>query len=270
LRNESAGFIHEGRYMHPEVVDLLNDTFHTSLPRKPSTMFKFYFAFLRGSARVFDKDWGTSIYGQADPDVSLEAITTAYDWGARYIFFWTSDRDHHLPFEEQLKLSRELRDYIASHPRSSRAELRERAATAIVLPYGFTFSVSDWDKSRVADLWHRSQFDLVKGETGTGVPYYSILRCAAEKMEELIRKDEAFDIVVDIPELSRAGYRDLYDPVPDAMKRRDKYPAWIHMRRYILVGLPVLFLICYRAYRIRRWLVGRRLSAMSETGHRKA
>src|SRR5712691_3475954 len=43
LRVHVTGFIHEGRYQHPEVVDLLNNTFRTNLPRRPETMFRFYF-----------------------------------------------------------------------------------------------------------------------------------------------------------------------------------------------------------------------------------
>jgi hypothetical protein len=86
-------------------------------------MFRCYFAFLRGAARVFDKDWGMSIYGQADQEVSLLGMTMAYDRGARYIWFWSSDRDHHLPFEEQLELAAGLSDHVRKHPRGERRAL---------------------------------------------------------------------------------------------------------------------------------------------------
>jgi hypothetical protein len=248
-----SGFIHEGRYQHPEAVDLLNDTFRTGLPRRPETMFLFYFAFLRGAARTFDKEWGTSIYGQADPEVSALGMKMAYDRGVRYIYFWSSDRDHHLPFEEQLALAEALRDHVAENPRGPRRELVRAAEDAIVLPYGFTFSISDWQKRRMADLWHRTSFPIQGGSMPDGTPYYSVLRCATEKIEELLDEGKEFDIVVRVPQLERAGYRRLHDVLPEARRRAYDYPWWIHHRLHILLAALVAFLVVFRTYRIIRW-----------------
>ena len=254
LRIPTSGFVHEGRYCHPQAVDLLNNTFRVGLPRKPRTTFLFYFSFLRGAARVFDKDWGTSIYGQSDPEISPLAVKMAYDRGARYIFFWTSDRGHHLPFEEQLALAEELSAHARENPRRDRRKLIRSAEDAIVLPYGFTFSISDYQKQRMEDLWQRSSFPLEGGRLPDGTPYYSVLRCAASKMEELIKEGKEFDVVVDVPELAEAGYARLHRVLPEARRRAYEYPWWIHYKLQILLVALVAFLIVYRSYRIVRWM----------------
>ena len=199
-----------------------------------------------------------AIYGQADTDIALTAMSMAYDRGARYIWFWSSDRDHHVPFEEQLTLAGQFSDYVRKHPRRDRRSLIRAAPHAIVLPYGFTFSVSDWDKSQMADLWYRDQFSLREGRTADGVSYYSVLRCAAIRMEELVREGEEFDIVVETPGLESAGYETLHRVVSLAREKDYRYPWWIHYRGYALVALLVLSLACYRAYRSMRWYRRRR------------
>jgi hypothetical protein len=214
---------------------------------------------------VFDKDWGMSIYGQADPQVSALGLKMAYDRGARYLFFWSSDRDHHLPFEEQLALAEELRKHVRDHPRGPRRPRIRAADDAIVLPYGFTFSISDWQKRRMADLWHRTSFPIEGGAMPDGTPYYSLLRCAAEKMEELIDEGAEFDIVIDLPELNGAGYPRLHRVLPEAQRRALQYPWWIHYKLHILLAVLVAFLVVYRTYRIVRWIRRRRAKAAGRT-----
>jgi hypothetical protein len=256
-----SGFIHEGRYQHPETIDLLNYAFRTRLPRRPETMFRFYFAFLRGAARVFNTDWGMSIYGQATPATSLLGMTMAYDRGARWIYFWSSDRGHHLPFEEQLTLAKGLSEHIAAHPRPPRCQLIHAADDAVVLPFGFTFEVSDWQKSALPGLWHRSAFPVETGAMDDGTPYYSVLRCAAEEVQQLISDEREFDIVIDVPELKAAHYANLHDVLPRA--RFEKYEFLWSVRRpyYIALAGLTVFLIVFRTYRIIRWVRRRRTLA---------
>ena len=99
-----------------------------------------------GQPECSGRDWGLSIYGQADPQTAPVALTMAYDRGARYLWFWSSDHGHHLPFEEQLELAAVVRDHALVHYRGDRQELLSVARDAIVLPYGYTFEISDWQK----------------------------------------------------------------------------------------------------------------------------
>ncbi len=256
-----SGFIHEGRYQHPQTVDLLNYSLGTSLPRRPETMLAFYYGFLRGAARLFDKDWGMSIYGQADPAVSLLAMTMAYDRGARWIYFWSSDRHHHVPFEEQLLLARALSEHMAAHPRKARRELVRGADDAVVLPYGFTFSVSDWQKARLPGLWQRSMFAVETGRMKDGTPYQSVLRCAAEEMQRLMTEGREFDIVVDVPALNTAGYVRLHRVLPRAKWDRFDFLWLVPGYQYGILGVLVGILALFRVYRTVRWLQGRRAEA---------
>jgi hypothetical protein len=266
LGADVVGFIHEGRYQHPETIDLLNYTFRTSIPRTPEAMLKFYFGFLRGAARVHHKDWGISIYGQANPDVSLLALQMAYDRGARWLWFWTSDRDHHLPFEEQLSLAKSFADYRRAHPRRPRRELLRGAADVVVLPYGFTFSVSDWTKDRMADLWQRPSFSLEQGALSDGTPYYSVLRSAARSMEALILEGNEFDVVVDTPALHQAGYVRLHDALVEGSRRRERFPWWIHYRKHFLLAALIAAWAIARATRVIRRRIGKQTTtSLTET-----
>lgn len=259
-----SGFIHEGRYRHPQTVDLLNRTFHTNLPRDPETMFRFHFAFLRGAARVFEKDWGMSIYGQADREVSLLGMNMAYDRGARWVYFWSSDRGHHLPFEEQLTLARGLSEHVTSHPREPRRKLVCGADDAIVLPYGFTFNVSDWQKARLPGLWQRGAYPVEMGAMADGTPYSSVLRVATEEMERLCAEGREFDIVVDMPQLRSAGYARLHEVLPRARKDRYDFLRLIRAEYYYLLAGLVAFLVIFRGWRIVRWLRRRRAIGTGE------
>jgi len=216
LRTAGNAFIHEGRYDFPYVPAILNEFYRTDIPRTPEAMLTIYYAFLRGAARVAGKDWGTSIYGQADPAHARLALRTAYDRGARYLWFWSSDKSHHLPFEEQLDLARGLRDYVEKHPRPPRADLIRGAEVAVVLPYGFTFPIDDWNKRRIPDVWRSTAFPLDGGRLPSGVSYYAVLQAAARRMEDLIRAGREFDVVIDVPELKDAGYADLIPVITDA------------------------------------------------------
>ena len=53
-------------------------------------MFRYYFAFLRGAARVFDKDWGMSLYGQA----RLHEVLPRARW-AKYDYLWSIRRPYY-------------------------------------------------------------------------------------------------------------------------------------------------------------------------------
>ena len=59
-----------------------------------------------------------------------------------------------------------LKDLLGSRSASVRA-----AEDVVVLPYGFTFNVSDWQKARLPGLWKRDAFPVEMGamEDGSGV-----------------------------------------------------------------------------------------------------
>ena len=71
--------------------------------------------------------------------------------GARYVWFWTSDHDHHVPWVEQLALARHLHEHAQTHPRPSLYGPPPQIDTAIVIPNGFFLSLENLWWVRVMD-----------------------------------------------------------------------------------------------------------------------
>ncbi len=194
----ASGIIHEGRYRL--------DSFRNGLKKvgvetewiDARQMLLFQYALLRGAARAWGTDWGMSIYGQADPAISPLAVTLAYDLGARYIWYWTSDHGHHMPYREQLELTRHLRAHQKEHPRESRKRLRDAATVAVALPYGYVIDAGP--------LWGSSDFahDRLNEK---GVPHGDAVRAAVKEAFACLKKGEAFDFVVDHAVIRTKGYK---------------------------------------------------------------
>lgn len=221
----APGIVHEGRYVEHGYGWSPNQLFGRGLHVTPEEMLLCYYAFMRGAARVFDGDWGMSIYGQSDPAMRLEAMTLAYDLGARWIWMWTSDHGHHVPYVEQLRLARELTDHADDVPRGDRIALREAARVAIVFPVGYTLS---WGA-----MWGQRAFEH-ECVNRTGTAYREVVAAAMWEGVLCARQGVLFDFVVDHPNLRALGYeRLLYvgenagvTPVPaDVPAEPAVYPA---------------------------------------------
>jgi len=196
-----SGIIHEGRYQldafNKQVARILGPGLRLDVEQ----MFLLHVAFLRGAARAFGKSWGISIYGQADPKISPKAITMAYDLGARYIWFWTSDGAHHVPFVEQLELARVLSEHARRHPRPPMEELLGRAEVAIVLPEGYMIQPHE--------MWHYPSFALRALNT-EGIPYREVMAGALFEAVCCLKRVQAFDFVIAserIPPPEQRGYK---------------------------------------------------------------
>jgi hypothetical protein len=192
-----AGIVHEGRYQlapFDEAVERF-----TGVARKHTAreMLEYHYAILRGAARAFGGNWGTSIYGQCDPALSREAVTLAYDMGARYLWFWTSDHDHHMPWPEQLDLARAVRDHAAAQRRPSRASLEREIDKAIVIPYGYFPSLEN--------LWWVRVLDK-EGKLEASLRYRCLMKRLLQEVHASFDVGESFDITVDDGREIR-GYR---------------------------------------------------------------
>lgn len=202
LRAGLPGIVHEGRYYTGNEPQLTNAEFDVHIPCRPESIFLICNAFFRGAARAFDGDWGTAIYGQCEQAIAPLAMDTAYDMGARYVWFWTSDRRHHIPYAEQIELTRQLRAHADKHPRPPLDRLRKAAKVAIALPNGYNFGpFRVWD----AEVFHLDQ------KNRAGVTYREVLAKAAEQLERCIKQDVAFDFVYDDARL--AARIDDYDEI---------------------------------------------------------
>jgi len=125
------------------------------------------------------------------------AVTLAYDQGARYVWFWTSDHDHHVPWPEQLTLARMLKEHAQSHPRPSILGPAPKRDTAIVIPDGYFLSLED--------LWWVRAMDK-EGTNAASRAYQRLMRRGIEAVHRCLDRGEDFDVTVDDGRPIR-GYR---------------------------------------------------------------
>lgn len=198
----APGIVHEGRYVedgygwHPAGVFGV-EADGKPVKMTPEEMLRFYYACLRGAARAFDGEWGMAIYGQSDPAYREIAMTLAYDMGAHYIWFWTSDHDHHVPFEEQLRLAKVLLDHHRAQPRGDLETLKRAARLAIVFPMGYAPS---WGAVWGVHAFHHDALNRY------GVRYGDIVSGAMWEGVLAAKRGEPFDFLVDHPVVETLGY----------------------------------------------------------------
>lgn len=198
LAGGPTGLVHEGRYDLQGYLSELEELFGGPVDVTAEQMLRLHYAYLRGAARNFRGDWGMSIYGQADPGISPLALTLAYDMGARYLWFWTSDHGHHMPFPEQLQLARVIRDHKREHPRPPRSELVDAARVAVAFPPGYTGFLHDW-------FWLPPFFNQ-QGTNHAGVTHATVIKAAMAEAVMLVKSGVDFDFVVNDSRFRPEGY----------------------------------------------------------------
>ena len=208
MQGGAAGIVHEGRYRLNRYNRYFTHVLGPGAEVNTREMLDLTYNFMRGAARCFGKEWGTAIYGQADYSIAPEAVIQAYEMGAHFIWYWTSDHDHHLPFTRQLELSRIIRAYQQDHPRTSRLPQLRAASVAVAIPDGYTCDRgSQWRNPRF-------RFDKLNQY---GAAYGDINSQAYWQMYRLLKQGIEFDCVVDVPGvIENAGYDRIIRIGPDA------------------------------------------------------
>ncbi|MHC4656921.1 MAG: hypothetical protein ACYS91_18165, partial [Planctomycetota bacterium] len=167
----------------------INEEFDVDIPITPQNLFMWFYAQMRGPAQALNTKWGMSIYGQAEPHLRLPSMKLAYELGAEFIWFWTSDHDHHVPYTEQLALARQITNYAKKHPRPDLNNLRRAATTAIVLPYGYTlptcWQLFTWG-THIYPLSRKNRF---------GLTYKEVLSPAINKIAYCLKNNIPYDVV---------------------------------------------------------------------------
>lgn len=219
LMGGAEGFVHEGRYRLSACNAELGATLGSSAELNVAQMLDANFAFMRGAARVFGRDWGIAIYGQCDYTLAHTAVKQAYDQGARYLWFWTSDHDHHLPFDRQLETARVIQAHRRAHLRQDRRVLNHTASVAVAVPEGYI--------GLGGDMWWTGRFKPARCNEA-GVSYGSVNAEVWWQIYRLAQQGIDFDCVVDNPKvIDQAGYQriirvksngatDLADPAQSA------------------------------------------------------
>ena len=191
LKAGMPGLVFEARYQPLAFAGRIKKVFDVDFPVDGKACIQFHDAFFHGAARHFDGDWGTAIYGQMLPELAPEVFQRAYNAGARYLWMWTCDHAHHVPYPEQLTLARGIRAYAAQHPRPRPIRpLYAQAQEAVVLPYGYHLDefLMRWER-----LWNNEVFGLDK-DNGYGVTHRAVLRAGVQQMIHLIHAGVDYDV----------------------------------------------------------------------------
>ncbi|MCL6628762.1 MAG: hypothetical protein K6U00_04075 [Armatimonadetes bacterium] len=191
LQGGSAGIVHEGRYRIEEFVRDFKRFIDEDITVTPRELLLINYAWLRGAARAWHKSWGMAIYGQCDPEIAPLAVTLAYDMGARYIWFWTYDHQHHLPHFMKLNLLKHLKEHKARCPRQSLKALLFSAGTVIALPYGYGYCLG-FDQ-----MWESPNLNIAE-LNAAGVPHRVVFASALKEAIKCVKRGEDFDFAVDI------------------------------------------------------------------------
>ena len=188
MKGGGTGIVHEGRYQLKDFNGKVAQLAGKDCQFTAREMLEYYYAYLRGGTRPFGKFWGTAIYGQCDPAIAPEAFTLAYDMGARYFWFWSSDHGHHVPWLEQLELTRQLKSHATAHPRPSIYAPQPKRDAVITIPNGWFLSLDD-------PVWMRG-FDK-EGKSGEPGFYRELQRQTLRTARESLKRGESLDITID-------------------------------------------------------------------------
>jgi hypothetical protein len=181
----------------------INEEFSVQIPVTPRNLFMWFYAQMRGPARALGTKWGMSIYGQAERNLRLPSMKLAYDLGAEFIWFWTSDHGHHVPYNEQLVLARHITEYAKSHPRPDLNKLRRAATTAVVLPYGYTLPTC-WQ----LHTWGTHIYPLSR-KNRLGLTYKQVLAPAVRQIAHCLKNNISYDVVPAGRDFNPAEYEEV-------------------------------------------------------------
>ncbi len=188
MQGGGTGIVHEGRYQLKDFNEKVAALAGADCQFTAREMLEYYYAWLRGGTRPSGKFWGTAIYGQCDPAIAPEACTLAYDMGARYFWFWSSDHEHHVPWLEQMELTRQFTAYVAKHPRHSIFDPQPKRDRVITIPNGWFVSLDD-------PVWMRG-FDK-RGTNGESGIYRDLQRKVLRAAHDRLKRGESLDITID-------------------------------------------------------------------------
>jgi hypothetical protein len=212
------GYVFEGRYRPKKFADLVKTKLNVDFPEDVESCLNFHYAFYRGAARHFKGRWGIAIYGQMAPEVIPKAFPIAYEQGAIYFWFWTSDRAHHVPFVEQKEITKGFREYVSSHPRSAPPEEPVSSAeVAIALPWGYLLD----DVTLSSDKFWGSPHMMLDAQNRCGVSYRDVLCSAMREAVELLRSKTLFDFIFLREGEKAEGYREVIRILESGEVRRE-------------------------------------------------
>jgi len=184
----------------------INMTYGCQIPSDdPKNLADIIYGFLRGAARLADKSWGMSIYGQFDRADAFWFQTHAYDMGASFFLYWDTHELACVPYSEYLALSRNLMAHVASHPGRNWSKLKEAAEVAILFPPGYNLGHVHLGRG---NLWGVGELNLERYNQ-KGCKYRVVMGNFFTEIERCIRLGVAYDLLWDLNGLDFSSYREV-------------------------------------------------------------
>lgn len=195
-----------GRIGTRRTVPELNMSYGTQFPLDDMRVLpSIAFGFLRGAARLNNREWGVSIYGAVERADTFWWLTRAYDMGATRFFFWDNYQLACVPFGEILALSRHLRAHASQHPRPDLTRLRAAAERAILLPPGYDLGHVQMGRG---NLWGITELNLERVNR-RGVRHRAVMSQFFAEIERSLQQGVSFDLLWDLPGLRLDQYREV-------------------------------------------------------------
>jgi hypothetical protein len=195
-----------GRFGTRRTLPEMNMAYGCQIPvDDPKNLIDIIYGFLRGAARLTEKEWGMSIYGQVDRADASWFLTHAYDLGAQYFFFWDTAGLACVPYSECLALTRTLRAHAETHPDRDLHVLKQAAEVAILLPPGYSLGHVHMGKGNLGGL---GELNLERVNRH-GVKYRTVMGNFFTEIERCIRMGVTYDLFWDIGGHPPTGYREI-------------------------------------------------------------
>ena len=195
-----------GRLGAKRVLPELNMSFDCQIPAdSPKNMIGLFKGFLRGAARITNKEWGISIYGQVMRSEAYWYMTHAYDQGASLFFYWDSHQLAAVPYSEYLSLSRNLREHSKNFPRVDLEKLKRSAEVAIVIPPGYNLGHVKMGIGNIGGLGELNMERI----NSHGVKYREVMSNFYIEIERCIRLGVEYDLFWNLENLKLNDYREI-------------------------------------------------------------
>jgi len=195
-----------GRLGARRVLPELNMSFDCQIPiDNPKNLLGIIKGFIRGAARVTDKNWGISIYGQVMRSDAYWQLTHAYDMGATHFFYWDSYQLAAVPYGEYLSMSKNLREYAKNFPHRNMEKLKRAAEVAILIPPGYNLGHV---KMGIGNFSGLPELNMER-KNSHGVKYRDVMNNFYIEIERCIRLGVDYDLFWNLENIDLKGYREL-------------------------------------------------------------
>ena len=195
-----------GRFGSKRILPELNMCFDCQIPvDNPNNLISMMNGFMRGAARMTDKEWGMSIYGQVDRSDASWFLTHAYDQGATIFMYWDSYQMAAVPYLEYLTMSKHLREHSQRHPNRNLDKLKKAAEVAILIPPGYNMGHVKMGIGHISGLGELNRERL----NTKGVKHGTVMSNFYVEVERCLRLGIEFDAFWDLEGFDFSHYSEI-------------------------------------------------------------